>query len=85
MGTEMEVGKVTDFFSRAVVAAVDLIDSLKAGDRIRIKGHTTDLEMVVESMQIHNVNVAQAGRGDSVGLKVPDRVRRGDLVFKVLA
>jgi translation elongation factor EF-1alpha len=85
MATELEVGKVTDFFSRAVVAGVDLIAALKAGERIHIKGHTTDLELIVESMQIHNANVSEAKPGDSIGVKVPDRVRRGDKVFKVLA
>jgi translation elongation factor EF-1alpha len=85
MATELEVGKVTEFFSRAVVAGIDLIDSLRAGEKIHIKGHTTDLELVVESMQIHNASVNEAGPGDSVGVKVPDRVRRGDMVFKVVA
>ena len=85
MATEFEVGKVTDFFSRAVVAGIDLVDALRAGERIHIKGHTTDLELVVESMQIHNANVSEAKPGDSIGIKVPDRVRRGDRVYKVLA
>lgn len=85
MATELEVGKVTDFFSRVVVAGIELIASLKAGERIHIKGHTTDMELTVESMQIHNANVTEARPGDSIGIKVPDRVRRGDLVYKVLA
>lgn len=85
MATELEVGRVTDFFSRAVVAGVDLVAALKAGEKIHIKGHTTDMELVVESMQIHNANVSEAKPGDSIGVKVPDRVRRGDKVFKVLA
>ena len=85
MAAEMEVGKVSDFFSRAVVAGIDLIDSLRTGEKIHIKGHTTDLELVVDSMQIHNASVSEATAGDPVCIKVPDRVRRGDLVFKVLA
>jgi translation elongation factor EF-1alpha len=85
MAAETEVGKVSDFFSRAVVAGIDLVDSLRTGEKIHIKGHTTDLELVVDSMQIHNASVNEAGAGDSIGVKVPDRVRRGDLVFKVLA
>ncbi len=85
MATELEVGRVTDFFSRAVVAGVDLVATLKAGEKIHIKGHTTDMELIVESMQIHNANVSEAQPGDSIGVKVPDRVRRGDKVFKVLA
>jgi translation elongation factor EF-1alpha len=85
MATELEVGKVTDFFSRAVVAGIDLVAALRAGETIHIKGHTTDMELTVESMQIHNANVTEAKPGDSVGVKVPDRVRRGDRVYKVLA
>ena len=77
------VGQVSDFFSRPVVAGIDLRGSVKVGDRIKIKGHTTDLEFAVESMQINNAFVQEAQAGDSVGIKVPDRVRRGDAVYKV--
>jgi translation initiation factor IF-2 len=80
---EEEVGKVSDFFAHPVVAGVDMTGTLKAGDAIHIKGHTTDIEMVVASMQIDNESVAEAKRGDSVGIKVPDRVRAGDTVYKV--
>jgi translation elongation factor EF-1alpha len=80
---EKEVGKVMDFFSRPVVAGIDMTGTLKVGDRIHIKGHTTDIEMEIASMQIDNANVTEAKKGDSVGIKVPDRVRRGDAVYKV--
>ena len=80
---EEEVGRVSDFFARPVVAGIQLTAPLKLGDKIRIKGHTTEIEIVVESMQINNVNVNEAKPGDSVGVKVPDRVRRGDRVYKV--
>ncbi len=80
---EEVVGKVTDFFARPVVAGIELAATLKAGDRIHITGHTTDLELVVDSMQINNVNVEQAKAGDLIGIKVSDRVRRGDTVYKV--
>ncbi|MBI4298395.1 MAG: translation elongation factor-like protein [Chloroflexi bacterium] len=80
---EVEVGAVGDFFARPVVAGVDLISTLKVGDTIHIKGHTTDLQMVVESMQLNNVNVKEASAGQSVGIKVTDRVRGGDKVYKV--
>ena len=77
------VGTVNDFFARPVVAGIEMIGALKVGDTIHIAGHTTDMEIVVDSMQINNVNVTAAKAGDSVGIKVPDRVRRGDKVYKV--
>ncbi len=80
---EEEIGQVSDFFARPVVAGIQLSRALKAGDKVHIKGHTTDIEAVVDSMQINNVTVKEAKAGDSVGIKVPDRVRRGDTVFKV--
>ena len=80
---EVEIGKVSDFFSKPVVAGIELTGVLQAGDKVHIKGHTTDLEVMVASMQINNVEVSAAKAGDAIGLKVPDRVRRGDAVFKV--
>jgi selenocysteine-specific translation elongation factor len=80
---EVVIGKVTDFFARPVVAGIELTASVKAGDKIHIKGHTTDLELTVSSMQINNVNVDQAKAGDNIGIKVSERVRRGDMVYKV--
>jgi len=80
---EEEIGKVSDFFARPVVAGIELSAPLKVGDKIHIKGHTTDLELTVTSMQINNVNVTEAKAGDAVGVKVTDRVRRGDIVYKV--
>jgi len=80
---EEEVGKVSDFFARPVVAGIELTGTLKVGDKLHIKGHTTDMELVVDSMQIDNVNVQEARAGDSVGIKVTDRVRRGDAIYRV--
>jgi selenocysteine-specific translation elongation factor len=77
------IGKVEDFFARPVVAGIGLTGALKVGDKIRIKGHTTDLEMTVGSMQIDNANVTEANKGDSIGIKVPERVRAGDSVYKI--
>jgi selenocysteine-specific translation elongation factor len=84
MAEEMEIGKVSDFFARPVVAGIELTAELKLGDKIHIKGHTTDLEMVVGSMQVHNANVKEGKPGDAVGIKVPDRVRPGDKIYKVI-
>ena len=80
---EEEVGKVSDFFAHPVVAGIELTKALKVGDTIHIKGHTTDLELTIGSIQIDNVNVNEAKAGDSVGIKVTDRVRHGDIVYKV--
>ena len=80
---EKAVGKVSDFFAHVVVAGIDMTGTLKVGDKIHIKGHTTDIEMDVTSMQINNENVTKAKKGDSVGIKVPERVRPGDTVYKV--
>lgn len=80
---EEEIGQVMDFFARPVVAGIDLTASVKVGDKIHIKGATTDMEITVDSMQIDNVDVQEAKAGDAIGIKVPDRVRRGDRVYKV--
>ena len=80
---EVEIGLVSDFFARPVVAGITLSGVLKVGDKIHIKGHTTDLEMTVDSMQVDNLNVTEGKVGDAIGVKVTDRVRAGDKVYKV--
>ena len=80
---EEVIGTVSDFFARPVVAAIELTAALKVGDKIRIKGHTTDLELTVDSMQIDNADVEEAKAGDSIGVKVSERVRKKDTVYKV--
>jgi putative protease len=80
---EETIGTVSDFFARPVVAAIELTAPLEVGDKIHIKGHSTDLELIVDSMQINNVDVKEAKAGDSVGVKVSGRVRKRDTVYKV--
>ena len=80
---EVDIGKISDFFAKPVVAGIELSGTLKIGDKIHIKGSTTDMELAVESMQIERVNITEAKPGDLVGIKVPDRVRQGDKVYKV--
>ncbi len=82
---EEVIGKVSDFFAHPVVAGIELTGTLTLGDKIHIKGHTTDMELIVESMQINNVDVQEAKAGDSIGIKLSDRARRGDTVYKVTA
>jgi putative protease len=79
-----EVGKVTHYFTRISVAVVELSDELSVGDKILIQGATTNFEQTVESMQIEHKNVEKAGAGQSVGLKVEQRVREGDRIYKII-
>lgn len=77
------IGKVTHFFTKLGVAVIELSDELKTGDRISIEGATTNLQQEVTSMQIDRKPVNSASAGQSIGLKVNDRVREGDKVFKI--
>ena len=78
----VEVGHITHFFSKICVAVIELTASLSVGDTILVKGPSTDFEQVVESMQIEHENVKKAKAGQSVGLKVVQRVRERDMVYK---
>ena len=80
---EVEIGSVMGFFARPVVAGIELTGSLKVGDRIHVLVHTTDLELTVESMQMDNSEAMEASPGQQVGVRVSDRVRRGDKVYRV--
>lgn len=80
---EKEIGKVSDFFARPVVAGIALTGSVKVGDTVHVHGHTTELIFRVDSMQIDNINVDVAKAGDLIGIKVPERVRPGDTVYMV--
>jgi len=80
----VEVGRVTHFFTKISVAVIELTAPLAVGDTIAIKGPTTDLEQTVESMQIEHENVQRAEAGQSIGLKVAERVRERDIVYKKL-
>ncbi|MBN1614230.1 MAG: translation elongation factor-like protein [Deltaproteobacteria bacterium] len=82
---EEKIGEVIKFFAKPSVAAVKITDGeLKPGDTIKITGHTTDITNVVESMEVNNAKVDKAVAGDYIGVKVSDRVRPGDEVFKVV-
>jgi len=78
-----KIGAISHCFSQIGVAVIELTGELKVGDKIRIKGTTTDFEQDVNSMQIDKEPVAQAIKGQSIGLKVDEKVRPGDLVYKL--
>ena len=79
-----EIGNITHYFSKIGVAVIELSGTILVGDRILVKGMTTDLDQIVDSMQIEHSSVKKAEAGQSIGLKVTDRVREGDTVYKIL-
>lgn len=78
-----EVGEITHYFTDIEVGVIELSEELKLGDEISIEGATTNFRQEVESMQIEHEDVKEAGPGDAIGVKVKDRVREGDLVYKI--
>lgn len=78
------IGKITHYFTKIGVAVIELSDEIKVGDKIRIEGATTSFEQVVDSMEIDNKKVQTATKGQSIGLKVKERVRPPDKVYKLL-
>jgi putative protease len=81
---EQEVGRIVDYFAKVGVAGIAMTGNLAVGDTIHIKGHTTDFQQTVDSMQIEHESIEQAKSGDSVGIKVKDRCRAHDVVYKVV-
>ena len=80
---EEKIGLVSNYFSKISVAAIEITDGIvSVGDRLHFLGHTTDFESSVHSMQIEHKSVTVAKKGDSVGIKVSERVREGDKVYK---
>ncbi len=82
---EKKIGEVIKYFGKIGVAAIRLSEgSLKVGDTIRIVGHTSDFTQPVDSMQIENMSAQEAGPGADIGIKVKERVREHDVVYKVV-
>ena len=82
---EKKIGEVMKYFSKPSVAAVKIIEGeLIVGDSIKFSGHTTDFIDVINSMEVENKSVQKAVAGDFIGVKVSNRVRPGDEVFKVI-
>ena len=76
------IGKITHFFPKISVAVIKADETIKNGDKISIEGHDNKVEMTVESMQIEHKNVEECKPGEEAGLKVPEGVKEGDLVYK---
>ena len=81
---EEKVGKIVKFFTKPSVAAIEITDgTLSVGDRVKIKGHTTDFEDTIASMQEDNNPIEKATPGQMIGVKVKERVREHDIVYKI--
>lgn len=82
---EKEIGVVSDYFAHIGVVAVEVTGGeLGVGDTLHFKGHTTDFTQTIESMQIEHQQIEKAKVGDSIGIKVKERVRKHDKVYKVI-
>lgn len=82
MSERKEIGRLTHYFSKIGVAVVELTGKVRVGDTILIKGAHTEFEQRVESMQIEHENIEEAGPGQSIGLKVAQKVHENDIVYK---
>jgi len=80
----IEIGSILHFFSKINVAVVELSGSLSTGDQILVKGPHTDFEQTVESMQIEHVNLKNAEKGQSIGLKMIQLAKEKDMIYKKL-
>ena len=77
------IGKISHYFSKIGVAVINLSDSLKVGDSIRIAGGENDFTQTVKSMQAEHQNIENAKAGDSIGIKVEQKVREDYKVYKI--
>lgn len=83
MAEEKLIGKISHYFGNISVGIIELTDDFKAGERIHIKGSGTDFEQTVSSMQIDRQDISEAKAGDAIGIKVEQKVKEGDLVYKI--
>lgn len=81
---EKQVGVITHYFSKIAVGIIELCEPLKVGDRIHIRGAHDDFTESIDSMQIEHKTVQEANPGESVGVKVAQKVHPHDKVFKII-
>ena len=83
--TEDQIGVVVNFYAKLGVAAIDVVrGAIKKGDLLKYKGYTTDFTEAVTSIEIENQSVEEAKAGDVIGVKVNEKVRKNDKVYKVI-
>ena len=81
---EKEIGKITHYYSHLGVGIIELLDTLKVGDTIHIKGHSSDFTQGIDSIQIEHNVVSEANAQDAIGIKVIQKVHPHDKVYKVI-
>ncbi len=82
---EKQIGYVSNYFGKISVAAVEITDgTVSVGETLHFKGHSTDLTAQVVSMEIEHEPITEAKPGDSIGLKVSEKVGRKSKVYKVI-
>ncbi len=82
---EIEIGKITHYYGNISVGLIELSDTLKLGETIHIKGHSSDFTQSIDSMQIEHADVPEAKSGDVIGIRVAQKVHPHDKVYKVIA
>ena len=81
---KVPVGKVTHFFTHISVAVIELSNTVNVGDTISFEGASTNFQQKLDSMQIEKKSIQSAGKGQAIGLKTMERVREGDIVYKIV-
>ncbi|MFQ5801270.1 MAG: EF-Tu/IF-2/RF-3 family GTPase [Candidatus Methylomirabilales bacterium] len=83
--SEVQVGRVTAYFGKVGVAGIEIqAGEVRVGDTIHVRGKTTDFTQSVESMETEHQPIQTAVPGQVIGIKVRERVRENDLVYKVI-
>ncbi|OGX19745.1 MAG: translation elongation factor-like protein [Omnitrophica WOR_2 bacterium RBG_13_44_8b] len=82
---EQEIGRIAHYYGHLNVGIIELNDTLKVGDTIHIKGHSSDFTQPVDSLQIEHASVPEAKAGDVVGIKVAQKIHPNDKVYKQTA
>lgn len=80
---EKKVGEVTHYYTDISVALVKLEGRVEVGDKVKFKGHTTDFEQQIDSMEIEHEKVKVGTKGQKIGIKVRKRVRDGDYMYTI--
>lgn len=79
---EEQVGKIIHYYDRIGVGVVRLEGDLRLGDTIHVKGKVSDFEQTVASMQVEHKNVETGRKGEEVAIKLNERAKEGDPVYK---